>query len=139
MPEDIRRKEGGNLEVGYFVGIDVSKAQLDVAVYPQGLKESFANASEGVGRVVQWLHEIKPTLIVVEATGGYERQAVRAFVTEGLQLLLPILGKSEILRKLLASWRRPMLSTLKCWRALLRRCVPKCDHWQIKPPKNCGR
>lgn len=88
MPEDIRRKEGGNLEVGYFVGIDVSKAQLDVAVYPQGLKESFANASEGVGRVVQWLHEIKPTLIVVEATGGYERQAVRAFVTEGLPIVV---------------------------------------------------
>jgi transposase len=88
MPEDIRGKEGGDLEVGCFVGIDVSKAQLDILVNPQGFKESFGNGSEGVGRLVQWLHEIKPTLIVVEATGGYERAAVRACVTEGLPVVV---------------------------------------------------
>lgn len=67
-----------------FVGIDVSKAQLDVAIRPSGEKQSFANDKVGIKALVKWLAQIAPTLIVLEATGGYERQVMRAVVSADL-------------------------------------------------------
>jgi transposase len=64
-----------------FVGIDVSKAQLDVAIRPTGEKQSFANDKAGIKALVKRLAKIEPTLIVLEATGGYERQVTRAVVS----------------------------------------------------------
>jgi len=64
-----------------FVGIDVSKAQLDVEIRPSGEKQSFANDKVGNKALVKWLAKIAPTLIVMEATGGYERQIMRALVS----------------------------------------------------------
>jgi transposase len=67
-----------------FVGIDVSKAQLDVAIRPSGEIESFANDKLGIKALVKRLAKIGPTLIVLEATGGYERQLTRALVSADL-------------------------------------------------------
>ncbi len=67
-----------------FVGIDVSKAQLDVAIRPSSEKESFANDKVGIKALVKRLAKIGPTLIVLEATGGYERQVTRALVSADL-------------------------------------------------------
>lgn len=67
-----------------FVGIDVSKAQLDVEIRPSGEKQSFANDKVGIKALVKWLAKIEPTLIVLEATGGYERQVTRALVSADL-------------------------------------------------------
>jgi transposase len=67
-----------------FVGIDVSKAQLDVAIRPTGEKQSFANDKLGIKALVKRLAKIGPTLIVLEATGGYERQVTRALVSADL-------------------------------------------------------
>jgi len=67
-----------------FVGIDVSKAQLDVEIRPTGEKESVANNKVGIKAVVNRLAKIKPTLIVLEATGGYERQVTRALASAEL-------------------------------------------------------
>lgn len=55
-----------------FVGVDVSKAHLDVAVRPTG--EAWREGNEEAGRsaLVERLRELSPTLIVLEATGGYE-------------------------------------------------------------------
>ncbi|MGZ8495581.1 MAG: IS110 family RNA-guided transposase [Candidatus Binatia bacterium] len=66
------------------VGIDVSKAQLDVEIRPSGEKQSFANDKVGNKALVKWLAKIAPTLIVLEATGGYERQVTRALVSADL-------------------------------------------------------
>lgn len=66
------------------VGIDVSKAQLDVEIRPSGEKQSFANDKVGIKALVKWLAKIAPTLIVLEATGGYEREVMRALVSAGL-------------------------------------------------------
>ena len=59
-----------------FVGIDVSKAQLDVAIRPTGERESVANDKSGIKALVKRLAKIQPTLIVLEATGGFERQVM---------------------------------------------------------------
>ena len=59
-----------------FVGIDVSKDHLDVHRRPANLARRFDNTEAGHTELVAWLREQPPTLIVLEATGGYERALV---------------------------------------------------------------
>jgi transposase len=67
-----------------FVGIDVSKDRLDVHVRPIG--ESFAVAFDeaGISTLVTRLGALRPSLIVLEATGGYEVTVVTALAHSGL-------------------------------------------------------
>ena len=55
-----------------LIGIDVSKAQLDVAVSPSGETTGFANTDVGIEELVAWAKGFQPHLIVFEATGGLE-------------------------------------------------------------------
>lgn len=61
-----------------FVGIDVSKDHLDVAVRPDGTHRRVPNTDEGLDQLVALLGPLTPTLVVLEATGGYQRRAVAA-------------------------------------------------------------
>lgn len=70
-----------------FVGIDVSKAVLDIAVAPTGELWSVANSTEGMQELVSKLGQIGPTLIVLEATGGLERRAVAALAGASLPVV----------------------------------------------------
>ena len=53
-----------------FVGIDVCKARLDVALLPRGESFSFTNDEEGIEALTEKLLEASATLVVLEATGG---------------------------------------------------------------------
>ena len=64
-----------------FVGIDVSKAGLDVAVRPEGNREFVANDAAGIEILIERLRELQPALIVLEATGGVERAVTRALAS----------------------------------------------------------
>jgi transposase len=64
--------------VDTFVGIDVSKAQLDVAILPAEERWSVPNTAQGVMDLIERLRGLEPKLIVLEATGGLERRAVAA-------------------------------------------------------------
>jgi transposase len=77
------------LEVGFpFVGIDVSKARLDVAVRRSGASESFLNDAAGIKELVKRLAEIQATLIVLGATGGVERGVTRALASAELPVVV---------------------------------------------------
>lgn len=67
-----------------FVGIDVSKAVLEVAVRPDGQRWSVINDEEHVRELVKALREIDPKLIVVEATGGMQALIVAELAAVGL-------------------------------------------------------
>jgi transposase len=67
-----------------FVGIDVAKAELVVAVRPSGAAATFTNDEAGIAQLLTWVGERAPTLAVLEATGGYERAAAVALATAGL-------------------------------------------------------
>lgn len=71
-----------------FVGIDVSKAQLDIAMRPTGQRESVANDKAGIQTLIKRLAEIQPALIVLEATGGFERQVTHALVSADLPVVV---------------------------------------------------
>lgn len=57
---------------GIFVGIDVSKTRLDIAVHEPATSWQTDNTEGGIAELVQRLKELNPELIVLEATGGYE-------------------------------------------------------------------
>jgi transposase len=59
-----------------FIGIDVSKARLDVAVHGQPQTWQAENNEAGIPELVQQLQALAPTLILLEATGGFELQLV---------------------------------------------------------------
>jgi transposase len=67
-----------------FVGIDVAKESLEVAIYGQAAIRSFANTQAGQGELVADLQPLSPTLIVLEASGGFELEAMLAMMTQGL-------------------------------------------------------
>jgi transposase len=62
----------------------VSKDRLDVAVLAESKEQQVANTSEGIAQLVAWMQELEPELIVVEATGGYQRSLVEALFHAGL-------------------------------------------------------
>ncbi len=67
-----------------YVGIDVAKAHLDVAARPTLEPWRVANDAPGIARLVARLDHLRPTLIVLEATGGYERPVAAALTAAGL-------------------------------------------------------
>ena len=67
-----------------FVGIDVSKARLDVGIRPGGERFVVTRDEPGLGELVERLRAIKPELVVLEATGGYEQVVLAALIGVGL-------------------------------------------------------
>lgn len=67
-----------------FVGIDVSKRSLDVAVHPGAVRFQLANDPAGHEALVQQLQALAPELVVLEPTGGYERAVLKRLLEAGL-------------------------------------------------------
>ena len=70
------------------VGIDVSKARLDVAVGSMGSVRGFDNDAAGHRALVEHLRAVVPARVVLEASGGYERGVVAALAAAGLPVIV---------------------------------------------------
>ncbi len=71
-----------------FVGIDVSKAALDVAAHLGQEAWQESNTEVGIDALRHRLQALSPELIVVEATGGYENAVVAALGAAGLPIVV---------------------------------------------------
>lgn len=71
-----------------FVGIDVSKARVDVHVRPDGVAFGMATDAEGLAALVARLKPLRPTLVVLEASGGYEGVVAAALAEVGLPVAI---------------------------------------------------
>lgn len=69
-----------------FIGIDVAKDRLDVHVRPNGESFAVARDGEGLAALVERLQALAPTLVVLEATGGYETVVAAALGAAALPL-----------------------------------------------------
>jgi transposase len=70
------------MEVQRFVGIDVAKAQLDVALGLDGQQFAVANDERGIGALLQRLESAD--MVIIEATGGLEVPVASALATAGI-------------------------------------------------------
>lgn len=69
-------------------GIDVSRDQLDVAIWGEKNCWNAANNKRGIAKLVRQMLLLRPALVVVEATGGYEEAVVLALFEAGLPVAL---------------------------------------------------
>ncbi len=69
-----------------YVGVDVAKAHLDVAVTPTEAQWRATNDGAGIAQVVTRLQELQPALVVLEATGGLELPLVAALAAAAVPL-----------------------------------------------------
>jgi transposase len=71
-----------------FVGLDVAKATLDVAVRPTAESWQVANDEAGIAELVARLGRLQPVLVMCEATGGFERSVVAALAAAGVPVVV---------------------------------------------------
>ena len=71
-----------------FVGIDIAKAECVVGVRPDGASWTEPNDARGIARLVARLATLSPTLIVLEATGGYEVLCVAGLAAAELPVVV---------------------------------------------------
>src|SRR2546426_4735178 len=75
-------------DVPCFLGLDVAKAQWDIAIRPTGERWTVPNDASGVATLVDRVQTLQPTLIVLEAPGGLERLVTSALATAGLPVVV---------------------------------------------------
>ena len=71
-----------------FVGIDVSKAQLDVAVRPMGKRWTLPYDQTGIEGLIPQIVDLEPALVLLEATGGLELPLVAALAAAALPVVV---------------------------------------------------
>lgn len=58
--------------MGVYVGVDIAKSTFDVACHETGEFRHFQYTQAGIAQCVAWLGSLKPSLVLMESTGGYE-------------------------------------------------------------------
>jgi transposase len=71
-----------------YVGVDVSKQHLDLAFVPERPPQRIPHSDEAIADLVTQLKALGPTLIVLEATGGYEADVATAVALASLPVAL---------------------------------------------------
>ena len=69
-----------------YIGIDVSKATLDVASLPNGESWAVTNDDLGLAELTPRLVALAPVLVVLEATGGFETLVAITLAKAGLPI-----------------------------------------------------
>lgn len=70
-----------------FVGIDIAKAAVDVAVWPEGRTWRVGTTAKELEKLSAELLELDPEIVVLEASGGYERPVVAALAAASLPIV----------------------------------------------------
>jgi len=76
------------MEQAIYVGVDVAKRTLEVGVRPAGTSFSAGNDAPGCAQLAQRLVGMQPALVVLEASGGYERMLVGELGTAGVAVVV---------------------------------------------------
>lgn len=71
-----------------YIGIDVAKDHLDIMTRPEGSYWKVEQTEAGWQEALERLRPLAPTLIVLEATGGYERGIVSTLVLAGMPVAI---------------------------------------------------
>jgi transposase len=72
----------------HYVGIDVAKHSFDLCGLPQQEIRQFENNTKGIRQATRLLMKLQPTLVVMEATGGYETPLAAELYAAGLPVAI---------------------------------------------------
>ena len=122
-----------------FVGIDISKARLDVALRPTGAPFTVPHDETGIALLVQRLGVLSPAGIVLEATGGLEVLLSGALATAGLPVAVVNPRQSGISPAPPGDWPRPIHSMPNSWPSLLTGCDRRAAPYRTRVHSNWPR
>ena len=105
-----------------IIGIDVSKAYLDLWVHPEGRAWRCDYGDVGLSEVVLELSRLEPDGIIVETTGGLEVPLVAELSAAELPVVVVNPRQVREFGRASGSWPRPTGWTPSCWRTLEPRC-----------------
>jgi len=88
VDEPASARKGKRYMSEIYVGIDVSKEHLDVAILPSKERRREVNDEAGTLRLIEKLKGLSPTIIVLEPTGGLEAAVAGALWAEGLPVVV---------------------------------------------------
>lgn len=71
-----------------YIGVDVSKDQLDVKSLPSNETQQFSNDDDGIRQLIAWAKKTPPSMIVFESTGGLEMLAVSSLLENNLPVVI---------------------------------------------------
>lgn len=71
-----------------YVGIDVSKDRLDVAVRPSGESFAVSRTGGGIDELIERLKSLSIKLVAIEATGGFETVVAAGLAGAGLPVVV---------------------------------------------------
>ena len=121
-----------------YVGIDVAKEMLDVALRPTGERWRVAHDAAGLEQLVARLQALAaaPARVVLEATGGLELELVGALAAAALPVVVGARRATSPARP--GRWPRPTRSTRRCWRTSRRPCGRRCGRSATPRPRPCA-
>jgi transposase len=76
-------------------GIDVSKDRLDVFLVPEGEAFEVANDPEGIDSLLERLERVRPELVVLEATAGYQRPVAAAIAASEARIAVAVVNPRQ--------------------------------------------
>ena len=129
-------KEHGISETQIFVGVDVSKARLDVAIRPSGDTLTVLHDKVGIAGLVTRLHAWQPAAVVLEATGDLESAVVSALAAAGLPVHLVNPRQVREFAVPRGGWPRRKRSMRRSWLSLRKCCTPCRAHCRMRPRKH---
>ena len=101
-----------------FVGVDVGKRSVDIHVLPEGKSCTLKQDASGRQALLAVLPAAGTCLIVVEATGGYERLLIAELTGAGHLVARINPRQARDFAKARASWPRPTVLTPRFWPGL---------------------
>ena len=103
-----------------FVGIDISQNHLDVVMLPEEQSKRYTYDETGIKSLFKVLKKHRPTLIVMEATGGLEISLALGLCTKGLKRSRrwSILAKCVTMLGRWACWLKRIRLMRLFWRVL---------------------
>ena len=98
-----------------YVGIDVAKAQVDVAVRPTDDSWEVPHDQKGIRKLVAQMKALEPAMVLLEASGGLELSLVAALAAAALPVVVVNPRQVRDFAGLQGSWPRPTRLMLRFW------------------------
>ena len=122
-----------------YVGIDVAKDRVDVAVRPDGDMWSVDYDERGISEPVSCLQTAEPAAVLLEATGGLEVPLVSALAAAALPVVVVNPRQVATSQRPRAGLPRPMRWMLRCLPTSSRRCGRPCAHCGMRTRRSSTR